>query len=104
MKRALAAVQHECFFCLEPLRFDVADPRDPQFVVIDEFVPVSKGGSFDDIDNCNLACRRCNARKGDRIVPYGAFATSEQRAAHGLPPLDGTGCVLHAPKTSRKWL
>ena len=104
IKRALAAVQQECFFCLEPLDFGVDDPRDPRFVVIDEYVPVSKGGSFEDISNCNLACRACNARKGDEILPFGAFATDERRVLFGLPPLGGSGMFLHIPKPSRKWL
>ena len=103
MKRALMAEQSDCWLCLEPLDFEVPDARDPEFVVIDEEIPVSKGGRCDDKGNCNLVHRKCNARKGSRILPRGAFATDERRAAHGLPPLGG-GVVLHKPKTSRKWL
>lgn len=92
MRKRLAAVQRECWLCLEPLRFDVTDPRDPKFVVIDEEVPVSKGGDPLDESNCNLVCRCCNARKGDRILKKGAFAKGAKAIAK-----------MHTPKPSRKW-
>ena len=40
-------------------------PRSP---VIDEDIPVSRGGSPTDRSNCHLAHRDCNAEKGDRTL------------------------------------
>lgn len=88
IKRALAAVERECWLCLEPLDFTISDNRDPRFVVVDEELPVSKGGDPLDIDGCHLVHRQCNARKGARILPRGAFAS----------PAKGT-----KPSTSRCW-
>lgn len=92
IKQRLSAEQKQCFLCLEPLDFEISDWRDPLFVVIDEYIPVSKGGDPLDIANCNLAHNRCNGRKGGRILPRGAFAKDRARAAG------------EKPKTSRKWL
>lgn len=83
------AVEHVCWLCLEPLDFSVSDRRDPRFVVLDEEVPVSKGGDPLDVSNVHLVCARCNLLKGDRILPRGAFA----------PHAGAQGAV----KTSRKW-
>lgn len=93
IKQRLSAEQAECFLCLEPLDFSVADWRNPEFVVIDEYIPVSKGGDPLDIANCNLTHNRCNARKGNRILQKGAFAKGT---------LGET--VRERPTTSRKWL
>lgn len=68
------ATERVCWLCLEPLDFTVADRRDPRFVVLDEEVPVSKGGDPLDISNVHLVCNRCNGMKGNRILPRGAFA------------------------------
>lgn len=88
IKRALMAVEHVCWLCLEPLDFTVTDSRDPRFVVVDEELPVSKGGDPLDIRNCHLVDRACNARKGARVLQRGAFAGKR-------------GCGV--PRTSRNW-
>lgn len=90
-KRALMAVERECWLCLEPLDFTVTDMRDPEFVVIDEILPVSKGGDPLDIANNCLVHNKCNARKGARILPHGAFAEHK-------------GGRTGQPATSRRWL
>lgn len=92
IRKKLEAVEHECWLCLEPLHFDIADARNPKFVVIDEYIPVSKGGDPLDINNCHLVCRCCNARKGNRILKKGCFAAAAQRNKN------------LKPNPSRKWL
>ena len=88
IKKALAAVESVCWLCLEPLDFSVTDRSDPRFVVIDEELPVSKGGDPQQIANCHLVHRQCNARKGSRVLKRGAFASKRS----GGPV-----------KTSREW-
>lgn len=89
IRRTLMEIQRECFLCLEPLDFSITDSRDPDFVVIDEYVPVSKGGDPLDPLNCNLVHARCNGRKGNRILRRGAFADKRAETR---------------PRTSREWL
>jgi 5-methylcytosine-specific restriction endonuclease McrA len=49
---------------------------DPWSAVVDEVIPISKGGSPYDRGNLRLAHRRCNARRGDGrrqravVLPY----------------------------------
>ena len=74
IKRSLMAVEQVCWLCLEPLDFTVTDRRDPRFVVVDEELPVAKGGDCLDVGNCHLVHQRCNARKGARVLGRGAFA------------------------------
>lgn len=89
IKKTLAATEKVCWLCLEPLDFSVADWRSPEYVVVDEELPVSKGGDCLDIRNCHLVHNRCNGRKGSRILKRGAFS-------HCVAP--------HAvPKPSRDW-
>ncbi len=91
IKRALAATERVCWLCLEPLDFSIADWKDPGYVVIDEYLPVSKGGDSLDISNCHLVHSRCNGRKGSRILPRGAFAEKRGGPPEGPRP------------TSRDW-
>jgi 5-methylcytosine-specific restriction endonuclease McrA len=64
-----------CHICGRPVDKDLPylDPWSP---VIDEIIPVSKGGNPYDRDNVRLSHRRCNARRGNGtrqhpvIVPY----------------------------------
>ena len=90
IKRALAATERVCWLCLEPLDFTVEDWRDPAYVVLDEEVPVSKGGDPLDGGNVHLVHNRCNGRKGSRILPRGAFAKTDS--------------AKRRPRTSRDWL
>ena len=78
IKRALMAIERVCWLCLLPLDFTITDNRDPRFVVVDEELPVSKGGDPLDVGGCHLVHRQCNARKGARILPRGAFASPEE--------------------------
>lgn len=91
IRRALMAVEHDCWLCLEPLDFDIAYQSHPDFVVIDEEVPVALGGDPLDRRNCHLVHRQCNAKKGCKVLRRGAYAKKKQEAP--VPP----------PATSREW-
>lgn len=90
IKRRLMAVEHVCWLCLEPLDFTIADWKNPQYVVVDEYLPVSKGGDCLDFSNCHLVHAKCNGRKGSKILPRGAFAKTMRGADRGT-------------STSRNW-
>lgn len=104
IRKKLSAVEFVCWLCLQPLHWDVVDPRDPKFVVIDEELPVSKGGDPLDLNNCHLTCACCNLKKGDRILPRGAFADAGMRTAHGIARQGVDKPDLHIPRPSRKWI
>lgn len=64
-----------CGICGKPIDYSLGfmiDPRTgkkrmhPMAFVVDEMLPVSKGGSPIDIDNCQPAHWICNARKGNK--------------------------------------
>lgn len=97
IKRALMATEKVCWLCLRPLDFGVADSRDPRYVVVDEELPVSKGGDPLDRANCHLVHNRCNGRKGSRILPRGAFASDPDGSGFALRP------ARTETRTSRKW-
>ena len=92
IKQELSLEEHVCWLCLEPLNFGITDWRNPDYVVIDEEIPVSKGGDPLDISNCHLVHNRCNGRKGNRILKKGSFAKG------------GVSRAQVRPETSRKWL
>ena len=63
-----------CGICGKPIDYSlgmITDPKTgkrrphPMSFVVDEVVPVSKGGSPYDINNCRAAHWICNARRGD---------------------------------------
>jgi 5-methylcytosine-specific restriction endonuclease McrA len=58
LKRHLLAADPRCFWCGTPLTRRSA--------TFDHVVPVSRGGSRG-AGNVELACRRCNGTKGDRM-------------------------------------
>ena len=87
IKRRLAATERVCWLGLEPLNFKQTDHNAPDFVDIDEELPVGKGGSSTDINNCHLVCHRHNMKKGARILPRGYYARQKSREV----------------KTSREW-
>ena len=92
MRRALSAVEHECWLCLGargPLDFSLPATH-PLAVEIDEEVPVSRGGDPLDLSNAHLVHRYCNIEKGGRVLPRGAFYKQNDSGAGG-------------PETSRNW-
>ena len=56
-----------CYLCGLPIDKTITDPCDPRYPVIDEVVPISKGGRLT-LDNERLVHRACNARKSDKIL------------------------------------
>lgn len=67
-----------CALCGKPIDYDapykLTDQRtgkkrvNPAAYVLDEIIPVSKGGSPYDMRNVQPAHAMCNARKGDKIL------------------------------------
>lgn len=87
LKRKLSYSEDVCWLCLEPLDLEVPTPH-PDSVEIDEEIPFSLGGSSLDSSNCHLVHRRCNLRKGAKILPRGALARTPRQGP---------------PSTSRDW-
>lgn len=69
-----------CHMCGHVLDADAPhmDPRQP---VVDHLVPLSKGGDPFATTNVALACRSCNARRGDKDLD----ATPDMAAERELP-------------------
>lgn len=67
--------EDHCGICGGPVDKDLP-PRTPWSPEVDEVIPVSKGGSPYQRDNCRLAHRICNQRRGNGsrqrpiIAPY----------------------------------
>jgi 5-methylcytosine-specific restriction endonuclease McrA len=61
--RLINAAGGRCTYC--PRTVDRSDG--PRGATIDHVVPRSRGGG-DDLANLALACRRCNAEKGDQVA------------------------------------
>lgn len=55
-----------CYLCGKACDRGV-DPPHPDAQTIDHVVPRSRGGSDED-ENLRVACHRCNAWKGDRLL------------------------------------
>jgi 5-methylcytosine-specific restriction endonuclease McrA len=56
--------EDDCWLCGLPVDKTLKTP-DPGSPEVDEIVPVSLGGDPLDRDNCRLAHRLCNIRRGD---------------------------------------
>jgi len=57
----LARQGRKCFYC--------GKTYPSQQLTIDHQKPVSRGGKTS-LENCVLACRICNSKKGSRVLPY----------------------------------
>lgn len=86
-RKILMARYDECPLCGLPLDKTLTNHLDPMYPVIDEIVPISRGGMLV-LSNMQLVHRRCNARKGNKLM-------SELVVAKGRPP--------DTPHTTRKW-
>lgn len=67
-KRRLVLVDPCCIYCRRPLYYDHPEHGrlpDQKYATLDHLVPISKGGTDDDL-NLVLACSACNVAKGDR--------------------------------------
>lgn len=73
--RALGLPCHICGGCI-----DYSLPAGhPMSFEVDEIVPVSKGGSPLDFDNCAPAHRICNQRRGNRPIQSARAASEAER-------------------------
>lgn len=87
LRAYILATQDRCGICGQPVDKSLgkvyADDGTykwhPLSPVVDEIIPISKGGSPYDRDNCQLAHRICNARKGARMPVRGARADAPPR-------------------------
>jgi 5-methylcytosine-specific restriction endonuclease McrA len=64
LRNRLKAEGRPCALCGQPIDYTLP-ARHPMSFVMDEIVPVSKGGSPIDYDNVQAAHRVCNERKGN---------------------------------------
>lgn len=59
--------QDVCGICGEPV--DKSLPfADPMSATVDHIIPIAKGGHPSDIENLQLAHRKCNRQKSDKLV------------------------------------
>ena len=72
LKQRVFTEEDRCIICDQPVDKTLGQLPDgtwhPRSPVIDEDIPVSRGGSPTDRSNCHLAHRDCNAEKGDRTL------------------------------------
>lgn len=86
-RKILMARYDECPLCGLPLDKTLTNHLDPMYPVIDEIIPISRGGILE-LSNMQLVHRRCNAIKGNKLI-------SELSIKNGRPP--------NTPHTTRKW-
>ena len=100
-KRLLALVRAReplCHLCGQQVWTWVCAQTHPLGSTVDEIIPVSKGGSTLDPDNCRHACRCCNTSRNNRPLTPEVYAkcraiSAKYRAQYAKGP--GT--------TSRTW-
>ena len=91
----LLKTQTHCALCGGEIDKSLKCPH-PDSAVVDEIIPVSKGGSPIDPANVQLAHWRCNARKRDSILPQQV----EQTQGNTKPPK-----TQNLPtRQSRRWI
>lgn len=100
--RRVKALGEPCWICGLPI--DAALPAGhPLAFELDELVPVSKGGSPVDFENCRGAHRCCNQWRGNRSVDQVRLARANVRARFGPWPsalafVEGARAVLRGAK------
>lgn len=65
--RRVKAEEHHCALCDKPVD-QTLHYLDPWAPVVDEDIPVARGGSPYQRSNCHLMHRRCNSWKGTRTI------------------------------------
>ena len=96
IRKWLLKTQTHCALCGGEIDKSLKCPH-PQSAVVDEIIPVSKGGSPIDPANVQLAHWECNARKSDAILAGGS---DNKKQKINLPPL-----TKNLPtRQSRNWL
>jgi 5-methylcytosine-specific restriction endonuclease McrA len=66
--RRVKAEENDCWLCGQPVD-KTLPPYLPGSPEVDEIIPVSLGGSPIDRNNCRLAHRICNVRRGNGTQP-----------------------------------
>lgn len=69
IRRRVLAAYDTCWICGRPVDKSLKYP-DPWAPVVDEAVPVARGGSPYDFGNCRLAHAWCNRVKSDKTVEW----------------------------------
>ena len=80
-KKIILATQSVCAICGQPVNKSLKSPH-PLSATVDHIIPCNRGGS-DDLDNLQLAHRRCNRLKSDRM-PDDNISKSK-KTNHELP-------------------
>lgn len=96
IRKWLLKTQTHCALCGGEIDKSLKCPH-PQSAVVDEIIPVSKGGSPIDPANVQLAHWECNARKSDAVLTK---ASNNEKAKKDLPLLT-KNLSTHQ---SRRWL
>lgn len=72
LRKRLLDTTTVCALCGGPLpnkdELKHMDPSDPRYPVVDEIMPICRGGDPLSKDNTQLVHRICNARKGSKII------------------------------------
>ena len=89
LRRRVLAAYDACAICGHPVD-KTLPPNDPGAPEVDEIIPVSLGGNPLDWTNVQLAHRRCNQRKGNRITP--AERQAAEQPARPRPATAWPGC------------
>ena len=81
-----------CHICGRAIDYSLP-ARHPMSFEVDEYIPVSRGGSPYDRSNLRAAHRICNERRGNRPLPAGGAARKGCGAqqVHGVPEREGSG-------------
>jgi 5-methylcytosine-specific restriction endonuclease McrA len=99
-RRFIARSSPACAICGEWLDRSLSGNH-PMGPTVDHRFPTSAGGAFWDLGNWQLAHRRCNTSKGDRVS--GRFVASGAVADPRYPPVRLHSCGLHSSAGSRCW-
>lgn len=79
-KKIILATQSICGICGQPVDKSLKYPH-PLSPTVDHIIPCAKGGS-DDLDNLQLAHRKCNRDKSDKLPENNVKVTDPN---HRLP-------------------
>lgn len=66
MRSEIFAKGLPCYLCSHPIDYNL-DWRDPGAPQLHLILPLAKGGSWRDPNNCRAAHRLCNSRQGDQL-------------------------------------
>ncbi|TCD53838.1 endonuclease [Alloscardovia theropitheci] len=69
LRARVIAAYDTCWICGKPIDKSLKTPH-PMSPEVDEIIPVSRGGSPFDWNNCRLAHRICNEIKSNHTVTY----------------------------------